>query len=322
MRIVFGIACLSCIGVSAAQAHENKEHCAAVVASVAEAGFADKVGVTCTDGQAQISSDTYPDHDMMTGIIGTNEQVPVPAPGYVSPVPLVPTLGTTPHTRDAALGVAVNGVPIYDYTAGGELSEADLATYQAHLDTVATGQLDVCGGHAGRGDDYHYHAEPTCMIDQMPNAGADAIIGWGFDGFPIFGKANPDGSAINDGDLDICNGQADDTFGYRYHTSDEAPYIVQCLMGETPDRRNLPRVAPLRAAAGGTAPEAGRPPRGGVENLEFSHNVDTDERVMTYAYEGDDYSITYGPSGNENCFDFETRTVTNNGALFEGELCR
>ena len=147
---------------SAASAHDD--HCAAVTESVADAGFDKRVTVTCTDSHAIIQSDTYPDHEKMTGIVGTNEQVPVPA-DYAAPILLAPTLGTTPLTRDAALGVAVNGVPIYDYTGGGEMSQADLAHHQAQHDTIQTGQLDVCGGHAGRGDDYHYHVKPTCMID-------------------------------------------------------------------------------------------------------------------------------------------------------------
>ena len=225
-------------------AHED--HCNAVAASVADAGFGGDVTVTCTDSHAIVTSDTYPDHEMMTGITGTNEQVPVPAE-YGAPILLAPTLASTPLTRDAALGVAVNGVPIYDYTGGGEMSQADLAHHQAQHDTIQTGQLDACGGHAGRGDDYHYHAAPTCMIEQMANAGDAAIIGWAFDGFPIYGDANPDGSVIADGTLDVCNGQADDTFGYRYHTSPDAPYIVQCLMGEVPDFDALPRVRPLTA---------------------------------------------------------------------------
>ncbi|MEP3441787.1 MAG: YHYH protein [Sulfitobacter sp.] len=208
---------------SAASAHDD--HCGAVADSVADAGFDGRVTVTCADSHAIIQSDTYPDHEKMTGVVGTNEQVPVPA-DYVAPILLSPTLGTTPLTRDAALGVAVNGVPIYDYTGGGEMSEADLAHHQAQHDTIQTKQLDVCGGHAGRGDDYHYHANPTCMIDQMANAGDDAIIGWAFDGFPIYGDNNPDGSMISQGDLDVCNGQVDDTFGYRYHTSVDVPYIV------------------------------------------------------------------------------------------------
>lgn len=320
--LCFGLTTFVCICATSVLAHEDSEHCKAVTASVEGAGFSDVVTVTCADSQALIAGDTYPNHEMMTGITGSNEQVPVPAPNYYSPIALAPEMGSEPHTRDAALGVAVNGVPIYDYTAGGEMSQDDLATYQEELDTVTTGQLDKCGGHAGRGDDYHYHAEPTCMIEQMANAGPDAIIGWGFDGFPIYSKTNPDGSEISEGTLDICNGQADDTFGYRYHTSQNAPYIIQCLMGIAPDLDALARVRPLSLAGGGRGPEAGRPPRGGVDNLEFVQDEETGERLMTYSYLGDDFYIKYTPTGTENCYNFETRTVTNNGELYEAELCR
>ncbi|QBF33384.1 YHYH protein [Thalassococcus sp. S3] len=303
--------------VGASDAHED--HCAAIAASVADAGFDDSVTVTCTETHAIIASDTFPEHEMMTGITGTNEQVPVPGE-YAAPIILNPVLGTTPLTRDAALGVAVNGVPIYDYTAGGEMTQADLAHHQAHHDTFQTGQLDVCGGHAGRGDDYHYHVKPTCMIEQMENAGDSAIIGWGFDGFPIYGDNNPDGSAIPSGGLDVCNGQPDETFGYRYHTSSDAPYIVQCLMGNVPEFDQLPRVGPLRAADGSrVAP--GRPPRGGVEGLVFRLSEDR-TRSMDYSYRGGDYYIRYAPSDRPGCYTFETRTVTNDGQLFVSELCR
>ena len=291
----------------------------AVTESVAEAGFDDRVTVTCTDSHAIVQSDTYPDHEKMTGIVGTNEQVPVPA-DYAAPILLAPTLGTTPLTRDAALGVAVNGVPIYDYTGGGEMSAADLAHHQAQHDTLQTEQLDVCGGHAGRGDDYHYHVKPTCMIDEMANAGDDAIIGWAFDGFPIYGDNNPDGSVISEGDLDVCNGQIDDAFGYRYHTSDQAPYIVQCLMGVVADFDRLPRVRPLSSADGGGA-APGRPPQGGVENLVFTENPDG-SRSMDYSYEGEDHYIRYAPSDEPGCYDFTTRTVTNGGEVRTGEYCR
>ncbi len=315
MHIVCAFALL--LVPSLAFAHDD--HCAAVRASVSDAGFADEVTVTCIDDHAIISSDTYPDHEMMTGIVGTNEQVPVPAQ-YAAPILLDPILGTAPLTRDAALGVAVNGVPIYDYTAGGEMSAADLAHHQAQHDTVQTGQLDLCGGHAGRGDDYHYHATPTCMMAQMDNAGDDAIIGWAFDGFPIYGAANPDGSTIADGALDICNGQADATFGYRYHTSADAPYIVQCLMGEVPGFDALPRVRPLTALNGSGA-SPGRPPRGGVDDLVFTQFPDG-RRSMDYRYQGVAYYIRYAPSGQAGCYEFETRTVTNGGVATTRTYCR
>lgn len=281
------LAPLLCILAAPVFAHED--HCDAVAASVADAGFDGSVTVTCDDVHATLTSDTYPDHDMMTRITGTNEQVPVPAE-YGAPILLEPQFNGQPLTRDAALGVAVNGVPIYDYTGGGEMSEADLAHHQAQHDTLQTGQLDICGGHAGRGDDYHYHVTPTCMIEQMENAGPDAIIGWAFDGFPIYGDTNPDGSEIAQGVLDVCNGQADDTFGYRYHTSQDAPYIVQCLMGTVADFEALPRVRPMSAAGGGRGPEPGRPPRGGVENLVFTQN-DDGTRSMDYSYEGQDITF-------------------------------
>ncbi|MEP4247029.1 YHYH protein [Tateyamaria sp.] len=300
-----------------ALAHED--HCAAVAASVADAGFDGEVVVTCDDDHAILTSDTYPDHDMMTGIVGSNEQVPVPAE-YGAPIILAPTLSGTPLTRDAALGVAVNGVPIYDYTGGGEMTQDELARHQAQHDTIITQQLDVCGGHAGRGDDYHYHTTPVCMIEQMANAGDAAIIGWAFDGFPIYGDANPDGSAIADGTLDVCNGQADDTFGYRYHTSPDAPYIVQCLMGEVPYFDALPRVRPLSAVTGGGA-APGRPPRGGVDDLVFTQN-DDGTRSMDYTYEGEAYFIRYAPASTDGCYTFTTQTVTNNAELMSGEFCR
>jgi len=305
------------------QAHEDKTHCAAVAKSISDAGFGDVVTVSCNDGQALIASDTYPDHPMMTGIVGSNEQVPVPAENYVSPIPLQLVLGSEPHTRDAALGVAVNGVPIYDYTGGGEMSVADLSEHQAEQDTVLTKQLDICGGHAGRGDDYHYHATPSCMIAQMPNAGPEAIIGWAFDGFPIYGDINPDGTAIKPGDLDVCNGQPDPVYGYRYHTSKGVPYIIQCLRGETAAMKDLPRVPPLEPSGwgwgGGMTP--GVPPRGGVENLVFTQDA-SGLRSMTYSYEGENYYMNYTPSDAANCYDFETRRVTDDGEVFTGELCR
>jgi len=299
-------------------AHED--HCTAVRDSVSAAGFADSVTVECDGEFARIISNTYPDHEVMTGIVATNEQTAVPA-RFAAPVPLSPQLGDAPQTRDAALGVAVNGVPIYDYTAGGEMSQADLQHHQTRHDTFLTQQLDFCGGHAGRGDDYHYHVKPRCMIDQMKNAGDDAIIGWAFDGFPIYGDKNPDGSTISESALDVCNGQEDTTFGYRYHSTESAPCIVQCLMGEIESFDSLPRVRPLKSMTGGPGKKAGKPPRDGVENLVFTEE-ENGARRLQYTYEDEDYYIEYSSSDTENCYQFKTRTITNNGSVESGKFCR
>ncbi|TMP37332.1 YHYH protein [Pseudoalteromonas rubra] len=290
--------------------------CEQVQLSVSNAGFSD-VAVTCDSDYAYVTSDTYPDHDLMNGITGTNEQIPVPAPGYAAPIRLDRQLSSTPTSIDAALGVAVNGVPIYDYSAQGEL---DLYQYDPAVDTKALGQLDNCGGHAGRGDDYHYHAAPTCMIAAMTNQGDDAILGWGYDGYPLYGNNNPDGSAIASGTLDLCNGQSDSEYGYRYHTSEQAPYVFQCLMGEV-NTQILPRVAPMT----GDNPQMRAnltPPQGGVSNL--THTILSDgTRSMTYTHQGTQYYVNYTPiTDQDNCYQFEQKTVSNGGIVETGTFCR
>jgi len=292
------------------------DRCSLITASINESGFGDVVSVKCDGTYANIVSDTYPDHEKMNGITGTNEQVPVPAPGHVSPIPLEPVKAASIKTIDGALGVAVNGVPIYDYSSQGML---DPSTYDPKADTLKNGQLDHCNGHAGRGDDYHYHAAPTCMIDAMKNKGPAAIIGWALDGYPIYGEQNPDGSPIAAGELDVCNGKEDTTFGYRYHTSQAPPYIVQCLVGEVDDMK-LPRVAPLDNAAGGGKPP-GTPPQGGVSGLSFVEAADG-TRTMAYTYQGSDYHITYKPAAQDLCYDFEQKTVTNGGIVQVNTFCR
>lgn len=289
--------------------------CQQIAASIVEAGFASEVEVVCDGVFAWLASDTDPDHVKMTGIVGTNEQVPVPAVDFRAPIPLTPTMTDGYGVRDNALGIAVNGVPIYDYTSQGELDPT--APYDPAADVVVQGQLDVCGGHAGRGDDYHYHASPTCLLAQMQNAGPAAIIGWAYDGFPIYGDVNPDGSEIEAGALDLCNGQPDAVYGFRYHTSSGPPYILQCLRGAF-DEAILPRVKPLSAAAGGGKP-IGTPPPGGVQDLTFIESADG-SREMTYRHDGQDYFIRYVPAAEANCYQFDSVTVTHGSD--SGVYCR
>jgi hypothetical protein len=291
--------------------------CAVIANSVVAAGFADRVAVTCDGGWALVASDTYPAHSVMTGITATNDQVPVPAPGYVSSIPLVPVHAASATSIDAALGVAVNGVPIYDYTSQGL---NDPAVYVASADTKLSGELDVCNGHAGRGDDYHYHAAPTCMMQAMANRGPTAIIGWAFDGYPIYGNTNPNGSTIASGALDVCNAQADATFGFRYHTSDTHPYIVQCLVGQV-DLSRAPRVGPMSAKTAGAGKPPGSKPNGSVTNLKLVEAA-TGARTMTYTFNGQQYSIAYEPSSSPNCWDFAEKSFTSGGVLKTATWCR
>lgn len=158
------------------------------------------------------------------------------------------------------------------------------------------------------------------MIDTMKNQTSDAIIGWAYDGYPLYGSKNPDGSAIAKGDLDVCNGQADDTFGYRYQTSATPPYIIQCLVGEV-DTAKLPRVSPLSGDTQGIRADL-RPPQGGVENL--THTIsENGSRTMSYSYKGENYFTTYSPaSQGKDCYSFKQKTISNGGKVQTGTFCR
>lgn len=296
-----------------------REHCEAVLASVKNAGFEDQAWVTCDSVQAHIHSDSYPDHDVMTGAVGTNEQIPWPAPGYSGPVSLSPAPSGTIQTRDSSMAIAVNGIPIFDYSVGGELVTEDLFYHQPHLDAMIRGEIDNCGGHTGKGDDYHYHEIPRCMIEQMDNRDENPIIGWGFDGFPLYGNTNPDGSEIAQGLLDVCNGQLDPVFGYRYHTSEEQPYILQCLVG----------IVDLSAApsVGMFSPDGVRRPASppvNVENMTFTKEPSGAAR-LTYDYEGESFFMAVAPTDDPNCYDHSWKVIGNEGTTEgiegNGEFC-
>jgi hypothetical protein len=176
----------------------------------------------------------------MNGITSTNLQVPTPtdflgANGWKVPLhPVINPSGPT-STVSGPIGVAVNGVPIFDPC------EQNGCT-AAKGDTKADGQLDTCNGHAGRADDYHYHAAPTCMMATQPASYWNTHpVGWALDGFAIFGYNDASGAvAARD---NICGGNTNPVSnapaGYAYHLTDTFPYISSCLIGvPSPDLPN------------------------------------------------------------------------------------
>lgn len=169
---------------------------------------------------------------MMDGITATNLQVPL-AVNFTGAnawkIPLAPSIAAvTTSAVDGPIGVAINGVPIFNPCKQGG------CTGPGGGDTKVLGELDICNGHAGRGDDYHYHAAPTCMMaGQAPSYWDTHPVGWARDGFAIFGYNNADGTvATRDG---ICGGNTTTVIngpaGYSYHVTDASPYVLSCFRG-------------------------------------------------------------------------------------------
>jgi uncharacterized protein (TIGR03437 family) len=194
--------------------------------------------VSCDGDYAYIGSNGITTAPMMNGITSTNLQVPIPVNFNGSrgwKIPINPAIAASPaNVLDGPVGVAINGVPIFNpCTQGGCVTGGD---------TKALGQLDTCNGHAGRADDYHYHAAPTCMMADQPASYWDTHpLGWALDGFAIFGYRDADGTTAQRDN--ICGGNTkavpNAPAGYAYHVTDAPPYISSCLIGTpSPDLPN------------------------------------------------------------------------------------
>ncbi|MFM1801412.1 MAG: hypothetical protein RJA81_764 [Planctomycetota bacterium] len=112
--------------------------------------------------------------------------------------------------------------------------------------------LDACCGHPQQTGVYHYHKYPSCLKSPfVDNAKQHSpLLGFAFDGFPIFGPYESANQMARDLDadkaLDVCNGHQDDQRGYHYHvTPGKFPYIIGGYAGvvEPSNNRQLSRAA-------------------------------------------------------------------------------
>ena len=202
--------------------------------------------VGCDATYAYIASSGLATHAMLDGITASNLQLPLGQNFFGSnawKIPLNPAVSVSTTTAiDGPIGVAINGVPIFNPCKQGGCQNGD---------TKVLGELNVCNGHAGRADDYHDHAAPTCLMAGKPAAYWDTHpLGWALDGFAIYGYNNADGSvATRDG---VCGGNTaaagNGPSGYSYHVTDASPYVLSCFRGTpSPDLAGQgAKYAPIR----------------------------------------------------------------------------
>lgn len=258
--------------------------------------------VGCDATYAFVSSTSLAAQTMMNGITATNLQVPV-AQNFLGAngwrIPLNPAIAaTTVSAVDGPIGVAVNGVLIFNPCKQGGCQNGD---------TKVLGELDQCNGHAGRADDYHYHAAPVCLMATRPAGYWDTHpVGWALDGFAIFGYNDADGTiAVRDG---TCGGNTravvNAPAGYAYHVTDASPYVLSCFRGTpSPDLAGQggkfspmrqPPVTPLHVSAMTLATDA----TDGYQVLQFSTAVafsTTETGSDSYANPPGTYRIRYKP---------------------------
>jgi hypothetical protein len=256
-----------------------------------------------------VSSLEVPNDEMMVGITGWNQQVPLPfimsdVLSTIWKIPLKPIWSktTTQTTGVSATALMVNGVPLFNPTKPSQ--SGDQTQYSAATDPKLTGELDNCDGHSGRGDDYHYHAYPSCLVNTLvTKTGSskvkNSILGWVLDGYPIYGLTEPSGSTATK--LDACSGHdLKNGLGYHYHFTLKPPYSPMCYHGVVPVENN-PQHQPT--AANGRTP--GAPAKVLITKMNFNL---TGTSSLTFTYNGVEGSVTYTPTSsndpNKECWNF------------------
>ena len=140
-----------------------------------------------------------------------------------------------------AIGVAVNGVVFYNPFDAGMRDASDI--------------MDFCCGHPSPDNRYHYHKYPICVNTPFVDKGnaPSQVIGFAFDGLPIYGPYQEAGVMAKDSTinpLNAFNACYDQVRGWHYHvTPGKFPYIIGGYFAKV-EPSNLEK-RPMRPPGGG-----------------------------------------------------------------------
>jgi hypothetical protein len=117
--------------------------------------------------------------------------------GFVFEIPRVPIPETTSANTATPLGpigVLVNGVAIFNAKDANSYNNAGV--WHSNAVVVEAASFDSCLGHPEMTGVYHHHQNPVCL-DAASATTHSAILGFAFDGYPIYGPyafANTNGT--------------------------------------------------------------------------------------------------------------------------------
>ena len=96
--------------------------------------------------------------------------------------------GTKTATRLGAIGTWIDGTAIFNWSDGRSFMNQGLWNRIAIVFEGAS--FDACDAHPPGNGQYHTHGTPTCLVDELGDDGSQhsPILGWSFDGFPIYGS--------------------------------------------------------------------------------------------------------------------------------------
>lgn len=217
----------------------DAEELAIRTAVLESAQWSDSVTISVDGTTVSFQSDGLPSHEYLDTYLGDGRDGKFIAGGVEAydasfTFPLIPVLGdSATQTGNGAIGVAISGA-VYFNPYEGDGSDTIANDDNTTIDGIPF--IDACGGHPlPNAVSYHYHGIPFCITDAVDTEGEHSVlIGYLFDGYPIYGPQDVDGEEPTD--LDECMGHVgptpefvEDT--YHYHVSSQANYISECFSG-------------------------------------------------------------------------------------------
>ena len=143
-----------------------------------------------------VSCNSIPEYTI--GPWPSNPNLPSPQ-NLVAEFPRTPiqNTGNLIHTFLGPIGLWSNGVAIYNPCDGFTWDNAT-TSFTNGEDTTGTGwnrnaliyegvSFDDCLGHPDQSGTYHHHVNPKCLYNDADSTVHSPIIGYAFDGFPIYG---------------------------------------------------------------------------------------------------------------------------------------
>ncbi len=130
------------------------------------------------------------------------------------------------------IGISINGIVFFNPFDEGAVD--------------AVWRLDRCCGHPAPNETYHYHKYPVCVNTPWADDGSEhsPLIGFAFDGFPVYGPYEAKGQMAKDDStnpLNEFNIHRDDLRGWHYHvTPGRFPHVIGGYWGEV-ESKNMRR---------------------------------------------------------------------------------
>ncbi len=106
-------------------------------------------------------------------------------------------------------------------------------------------RLDRCCGHPSPRQRYHYHKYPVCTNTRWDDQGEahSPLLGFAFDGFPVYGPYEGKGELARDSKtnpLNEFNVHSDKARGWHYHvTPGKFPYLIGGFWGDSDPKNRL-----------------------------------------------------------------------------------